>query len=85
MDQNKLNTALKKAGKAEGELKAACDDIVNLFQPYFDEEIEVLHQMSDGFVILYNIDFEGIHSNLNDSVIHALENIKKDKDYYRSD
>ena len=83
MNRNELNKALKRGVNAKSKLSKACSDMATFFEPYFDCEIEVLHQMGDGFVILYNIDRHDNQANLNEPVISAFENIRKNKDYYR--
>lgn len=83
MNKRKLESALKKANTAESRLKGACDEMVEIFQPYFDCEIDVLHQMGDGFVVLYNTDTNGNSSNLNDPVKDVFENLKIDINHYR--
>ncbi len=55
--------------------------MATIFQPYFDCEINVLHQMGDGFVVLYNTDANG--NNLNDPVKDVFENLKIDINHYR--
>lgn len=82
--KTKFNNLIKKANKAIYELKAKEDDLLMFFQPYFDEEIGVLYQESDGFVILYNRDIEDqAYSNLNIGIEEAFENIQKDVSFYR--
>ena len=83
MNKRELEKALKKATKAESELKSACDDIATIFEPYFDCEIDILHQMGDGFVVLYNTDTNGNNSNLNDPLKDVFENLKIDINHYR--
>ena len=83
MNEKDLQKALKKGKKAERELKSACEDMATIFEPYFDCEIDVLHQLGDGFVILYNTDINGNNSNLNDPVIDAFENLKININHYR--
>jgi hypothetical protein len=52
MDKKKFNKALKIASDGESRMAVGCADLTILFQPYFDREISVLYQSSDGFVIL---------------------------------
>ena len=83
MNKRKLESALKRAGTAESKLKSACADIAEIFQHYFDCDIDVIHQMGDGFVVLYNTDTNGNNSNLNDPVNEVFENLKLDINHYR--
>ena len=83
MNKRKLESALKRARIAESKLKSACDDIAEIFQHYFDCDIDVIHQVGDGFVVLYNTDTNGNDSNLNDPVDNVFENLKIDPNHYR--
>ena len=83
MNKNEFKKALKRGVTAESNISNACADMAIFFEPYFDCEIAVLHQMGDGFVILYNMDRHDNQANLNEPVINAFENIKEDEDYYR--
>lgn len=82
--EKEFKKLLKNANKAIMNLKSKEDYLAEFFKPYFDEEIHVLYQESDGFVILHNVDYhDRDHSNLNTGVIEAFKNIKADKNYYR--
>ena len=87
INKKEFNSKLKAAKKAEQRLNSACESLAALFEPYFNDEISVFWQQSDGFVILHNVGFsynEDIfnpHSQ-NTSVIEAFENINKKPDYY---
>jgi len=83
MNKKEFNKELAKAENAESKMSIACGSLACMFESYFDGEIDVLHQMGDGFVILYNMEGSGLHDNLNEPVKNAFENIKKDKDYYK--
>ena len=84
--KTKFNKLLKQANEAICNLKSKEDAIAELFQPYFNEQISVLYQESDGFVVLHNIDMEDkSYSNLNSGVSEVFENIQYDKDFYRND
>jgi len=82
--KKEFNKILKQANIAISNLKLKEDDLLIFFQPYFDEEIAVLYQEADGFVILYNRDIEdSSHSNLNEGVEEVFENIMSDANFYR--
>lgn len=84
MKDSDFKKALKKAKNAENELDTACADMANYFESYFDDEITVLYQAADGFVILHNTENEDKNHNCeNESVEEAFKNIQKDKDYYK--
>lgn len=83
--RKEFNKLLKNAENALSKLQSKQDDLCIFFQPYFDEEISVLYQDSDGFVILHNQDFiDKSRSNLNTPVKEVFENIKKDKNFYKN-
>jgi hypothetical protein len=82
--KTKFNKLLKQANKALSNLKSKEDELLMFFQPYFDEEIAVLYQESDGFVVLYNRDIEDrSHSNLNSGVKEVFEKIQIDENFYK--
>jgi hypothetical protein len=82
--KRKFNALLNNAKKAIMKLKSKEDDLLMFLQPYFNEEIAVLYQESDGFVVLFNMDNEDRnHSNLNSGVEEVFENIQKDKNFYK--
>lgn len=83
--KRKFKTLLNNAQKAIMKLKSKEDDLLMFLQPYFDEEIAVLYQESDGFVVLYNRDIEDkSYSNLNSGVEEVFENIQKDENFYKN-
>jgi len=82
MNETNFKKALKKAEKAEIQLNSACGDMAIILQPYFPDEISVLYQEADGFVVLHNTDTQGLQSNLNTPVIEVVENVKEDKRFY---
>ena len=75
MKRSEFTKALAKGINAESKMKSACDDMIGFFKPYFDCEIDVLHQMGDGFVIHYNMDTNDNYSNLNEPVDDAFNKI----------
>ena len=82
--KTKFNKLLNQAEKAINNLKSKEDNLLIFFQPYFNEEIAVLYQEADGFVVLYNRDIEdSSHSNLNAGVKEVFENIISDANFYR--
>jgi len=84
MEERDFYRLLNQAQKAVNNLKSKEDNLSIFFQPYFDEEIFVLYQESDGFVILHNTDIDiPIYSNLNTGVNEAFENIMKNPNFYR--
>lgn len=83
--KTKFNKLLNQAKKAIIQLKSKEDSLAELFQPYFDDEISVLYQESDGFVVLHNTDCEDKnYSNLNPGIKEVFENIQKDKNFYKN-
>ena len=84
MTNKEFQSALKKAYKCEQKLKSACVDLENIFQPYFNDEITVLYQNSDGFVILHDTELSLGRENgyKNTEVKHAFELIKNDKKHF---
>jgi hypothetical protein len=62
--KNKIETALKKANKAEQELNSRCGVLAALLQPQFEEEITVLYQSGDGFVVCYEEDHRSAPANI---------------------
>ena len=83
--ERKFKSLLKNANKALSNLKLNEDKLSIFFQPYFDEEIAVLYQESDGFVILHNKDVEDkSYANLNTGVKEVFETIQKDENFYKN-
>jgi hypothetical protein len=83
--KSNFNKLLSQANKAISNLKAKEDALANIFQPYFNDEISVLYQESDGFVVLHNTDCENEnYANLNPGVKEVFENIQSDKNYYKN-
>ena len=84
MDKKKFSAALKKAQKCESMLKHACSDLEFIFQPYFSDEISVLYQPADGFVILHDTDMAcGWEcGNKNTGVKEAFECIQENPKHY---
>ena len=83
MDKKKFEIALKKAYKYENKLKSACVDLEILFEPFFNGNIAVFYQPSDGLVILHDIDSPiATGANKNTGVKEAIKNISKDPNFY---
>ena len=59
-----------------------CEKLEEVFTPYFDEDIFVLYQESDGFVICVQ-DLESDNAPSNYEVKEAFKNIKSNEDHYR--
>lgn len=84
MEKRKFNSTLRRAIRLENQLNGACDDLADMFQPYFDDDISVLYQSSDGFVILHNLDVDDkSNTNLNTGVKEAFDIISKDENHFR--
>ena len=82
--EEKFKKILCNANKAISNLKDKEDIMSSFFQPYFDDEIFVMYQESDGFVVVHNVDHKDKnHSTLNSSVNEVFYNIKKDKNFYK--
>ena len=82
--KRKFKTLLNNAQKAIIQLKSKEDDLLMFLQPYFNEEIAVLYQEADGFVVLYNRDIEDkSYANLNSGVEEVFKNIQKDENFYK--
>ena len=79
MNKGKFKEALSIANKGESILNAGCGLLEEMFQLYFDVEISVEYQPSDGFVIVHEVD----GFPLNEPVKTAFEAIDNDKDAYR--
>lgn len=84
MEKRKFIDALKRAYRCEANLKNACADLEIMFQPYFSDEISVLFQPSDGFVILHDtdIDMGQERGNKNTGVEEAFEYIQENPKHY---
>lgn len=54
--KKKIETALKRGDKAEQSLNSACGQMADLLQEFFEDDITVLYQQGDGFVICYDTD-----------------------------
>ena len=52
MNKKIYNTLKKKCINAESRLNLATESLAEKLQPYFKDEIDVLYQPSDGFVVL---------------------------------
>lgn len=76
MDKKKFNTAHRRAKKAENEMVTQCGIMAGILQDFFDEEIEVLFQPGDGFVVLHGM----MENTPVDDVIIAIQ---KDVDAFR--
>lgn len=82
--KTKFNKLSKSAYRSISNLKSKEDDLCDFFQPYFNEDIGVLYQEADGFVILHNRDCEDrSQSNLNTGIREAFTNIQKDENFYK--
>lgn len=80
MNLRALNTAHRRAARAEREQHAQCEIMAAELQEFFDHEITVLFQESDGFVVLHNDDqFE----NCNTPVNEVVAAVKKDINAFR--
>lgn len=81
MKKSEFNRQLRLAKNAESKMYSACGSLAEMFQPFFNEEISVLSQPDDGFVIMY--DQDNSYAPVNEPVNEAFENIKNDQDYYK--
>lgn len=81
MNLKDFNKTVKKANKALGELNNYCGSLSMMFQPYFNEEISVMYQMGDGFVVVYETDC--FSAPKNDPIEEVFNNIKSDKNFYK--
>jgi hypothetical protein len=82
--KTEFNKLSKRANLAISNLKSKEDDLLEFFQPFFDEDIGILYQEADGFVILHNRDCDNKnYSNLNTGIKEAFENIQKDENFYK--
>lgn len=80
MNLRALNTAHRRAAKAEREQHIQCENMASELQEFFDHEITVLFQEGDGFVVLHNDkEFE----NCNTPVEEVVAAVLKDKDAFR--
>ena len=84
MNRTIFEKQLKKAYIAESKLNAECAGLELLFRPYFTDEITVLYQPSDGFVILHDIDIPMGEMNgyKNTGVIEAFDYISKNPKHF---
>jgi hypothetical protein len=80
MNLRALNTAHRRAAKAAREQHAQCEIMAAELQEFFDEDISVLYQESDGFVILHSTNDE---KNLNTHIDDVVAAIKKDPNAFR--
>lgn len=77
-----INRKLASAHKALEAMQNHCEIIAKELQPYFEEEISVFWQPSDGFVVIQET--EECNAPSNYSVNQVIEELKNDKNAYRS-
>ena len=82
MNKKLINRALKLASIADAKLFGSCGAIASELQPYFDYDICVFKQESDGFVVSW--EDESSEAPHNETVNHVVEMIEKDSDHYRT-
>ncbi|WP_159522913.1 hypothetical protein [Sunxiuqinia indica] len=80
MDKRKFSTALRRAKKAESQLHGQCEIMASMLQEFFDDEITVLFQESDGFVVLHS---DKNWDSANTPIKEVISAIEKDKDAFR--
>ena len=80
MNLRVFNTAHRRAVRAESEQCMQCEIMATELQEFFDEEITVFYQESDGFVVLYEIQS---NQNLNMHVDDVVAAVKKDANAFR--
>lgn len=82
MNEKLIKNALKKALHHYTKTQSFCDIISEELQPFFNEDISVLYQMGDGFVVLHEPKrtYEG---PLNTSVMSVVEFIKEDPNRFK--
>ena len=61
-------------------MHSQCETMALMLQEFFDEEITVLWQESDGFVVLHDM---GNEKNLNTPVFEVIDAVKKDLNAFR--
>lgn len=77
MDKRKFAGAHRRAKNHLLKLDGACAEMAIMLQPYFDEEVHVLHQESDGFVVLHG------ENDWNTNVHDVIAAIEKDPDFFK--
>jgi hypothetical protein len=77
-----IQKQLEKATKHLGISDSACGAIASELQPFFEYEISVMHQMSDGFVVYWECDNPQLAPH-NVRVEDVLEDLKRDVNSYR--
>lgn len=84
MDKKEFEKLKNQAFKAITNLKSKEDKLASFFQPYFDDDISVLYQESDGFVVLHDTEnSDKFQRNKNSGIKEVFENITKDSNYYK--
>lgn len=82
INERAYNYAMAVAKAAREELVAATNHLATIFQPYFDDEITVDYQPSDGLVII--VTFEGDWGNVTNITLgEAKEEIERNPKYYK--
>lgn len=85
MEKKEFEKLKNQAHKAISNLKSKEDDLLMFFQPYFYEEISVLYQESDGFMVLHDVDnSDKYQQNKNSGISEVFQNIQKDENYYKA-
>ena len=77
MNEKKLKRLESQASDRLDRLESKCSDMAIMFQPFFDCEISVFYQHSDGFVVMWEEN--------NDNVFDAMRNIQQNPNHYKED
>ena len=76
MNLRRFNSAHNKAVKANLHVDSQCGVMASELQEFFNEEIAVLYQSGDGFVVLHD-------GHQNTPVYDVITAVRKDKNTYQ--
>ena len=79
--RKKITKLSDQAQILKNKLDSRYSEIATILQPFFNHEITVFYQPSDGIVIEWD---DGDYNNINEALFYALAKIENDPFYYKS-